>query len=249
MGVRCPTCYPKSYLKASLTYKRKLLDLREGAFDLLGPYKNKRTNVLMRHNVCGYVWEVRPSDILYPRKHRGFNNKTSGCPNCNPQKMKTTEEYEFKLNSVWGTEYIAMEPYKGSDVKILHKHSTCGEISLMSPHSLTKRGKGHKGCHYCHKFGIDYTKPSIVYYLKILDGEYYKIGITNYTVAERFSVADLNIIKTLKTWSFDTGEEARLFEKSILTEFGKFRAIDAHILTAGGNTELFIKDVMELDIE
>ena len=249
MGVRCTVCNPKDYSKATQNYKRKLLELREGYFELVGPYKNKRTNVLIKHIGCGYTWEVRPSDILHPRKRKNFDKATTGCPNCNPQKLKTSEEYGKILKDIWDDEYIAVEDYKGAETKILHKHKTCGEVSLMLPHSLTKKGKGHKGCHYCHKFGIDYTKPSIVYYLKILGGEYYKIGITNYTVEARFSLKDLKIIETLKIWSFDTGEEARLFEKGVLAEFKEFSAKNVHILTAGGNTELFIKDVLGLDNE
>ena len=44
----------------------------EGSYELIGEYKNQIEKVKVRHS-CGFIWDVRPSDILHGR---------SFCPRC-----------------------------------------------------------------------------------------------------------------------------------------------------------------------
>lgn len=46
---------------------------RIGKYELIGDYINQTTKVKLRHLDCGFIWSVRPSDMIHGR---------SGCPRC-----------------------------------------------------------------------------------------------------------------------------------------------------------------------
>ena len=76
---------------------------------------------------------------------------------------------------------------------------------------------------------------------------YWKIGITNRTVAERFSGSDLPKVKAIEVWEFDKGADALQLEQEILAEYSAdLHRGDEKPLSAG-NTELFVRDVLRLD--
>ena len=103
-----------------------------------------------------------------------------------------------------------------------------------------------QGCPSCSKTGFDNNKPGVLYYLKIFGGSYYKIGITNRTVKERFTNTDLEKIEVVKVWRYENGKDARDAETAILRDF-KYAIIDECVL-GSGNTEIFDRDVLNLDI-
>lgn len=76
-----------------------------------------------------------------------------------------------------------------------------------------------------------------------------KIGITNLSVHKRFPNADLERIRTLKTWQFDHGVDAADEEIRILREFEDDQYIGPDVLVGAGNTELFVRDVLGLEDE
>lgn len=102
-----------------------------------------------------------------------------------------------------------------------------------------------RGCPSCANYGFDDSKPAILYYLSINNGEAYKIGITNRSVEERYTAEELSNIKCLFIKNFIIGKYARLEEKKILTKFKKFKS-DKHLLKSG-NTELFTIDILEME--
>ena len=75
----------------------------------------------------------------------------------------------------------------------------------------------------------------------------YKIGVTNNTIDQRFNLKDLSIIEVLNTSDYIVGEGAYTEEQRILREFKKYRYTGPKILASNGNTELFTRDVLELD--
>ena len=88
------------------------------------------------------------------------------------------------------------------------------------------------------------------YYLRVSSpvfGELYKIGITNKSVEKRFYNYDLEKITTIKTWKFDVGGDARVFEQEILARHSGDRYTGEPVLGSNGNTELFTRDILELD--
>lgn len=99
------------------------------------------------------------------------------------------------------------------------------------------------GCPKCAGNGFDFSKPAILYYLRIDNGQAYKIGITNRTVEERFSLEELSRIEVLKILRFSSGEACYKVEQALLKMFQTARRIGPPILKSG-NTELFRRDIL-----
>ena len=105
------------------------------------------------------------------------------------------------------------------------------------------RGAGHPSrSHY----GFDSQKPAILYYLRINNGEAYKIGITGNSLVERFG-SDMQHINVVKIWEYKVGEGAYIREQEILLKYAEFKYTGDYLLKSG-NTELFFKDVLGLDV-
>jgi len=104
------------------------------------------------------------------------------------------------------------------------------------------------GCPTCGKTGFNNAGPAILYYLKVehMGHTAYKIGITNRTVAQRYNAADLAKITVLSETKYELGELARQEETSIKREFKQCQWKGVDLLT-DGNTELFDRDILELD--
>lgn len=103
------------------------------------------------------------------------------------------------------------------------------------------------GCPLCGKTGYKTSMPGTLYYLRIDSCGMYKIGITNNTVNDRFSVKELENITVLKEWEYINGQEAYDQEQKILTQFKHARYNGTPVLTSG-NTEIFTYDVLDLDV-
>lgn len=63
--------------------------LKEKYFILLSDYKNNKTKILVRCDICGYEWNVIPSTLL---------NDIAGCPKCSNKSKVTIDMFINKLN-------------------------------------------------------------------------------------------------------------------------------------------------------
>ena len=124
-GQRCPSCFgtPK---KTTEQFKKEVAEVVKGDYTVLGEYKNNKTKIRMRHEVCGYEYDVAPGNFL---------NQKARCPNCSKLKRKTTEsfskEVEVKTN---GTVSLVGE-YINASTKVRLKHS-CGYEWEVYPSSF-----------------------------------------------------------------------------------------------------------------
>ena len=197
-------------------------------YEVLGDYINNKTKILHRHKVCGYEWETRPNSII----------SGQGCPKCFGNTLKTSQDYHAELEEHF-PEYEVLESYQGNKVKILHKHKTCGYVWKIKPnHILIGRG-----CPKCASYGFDPTLPAILYYLSVKQGEAYKIGITNFSVKQRYSNKELQDIEIIEEWKFEDGQEAYNLEQIILKSY-KHLKYEGKDLLKSGNTEMFKEDIL-----
>ena len=114
----------------------------------------------------------------------------------------------------------------------------------QSPHSH-KQGDGCPSCSVC---GFNNQLEGILYYIRINKNgqEVYKIGITNYSVKQRFSVNELLHITIIKEIIYAVGSEARNMESQILKDYS-FAKYKGEPLLVNGNSELFKYDILGLD--
>lgn len=74
-GSRCLHCYG-TQKKTHEDFLLQVLDEGKREYQLLSTYKNARTNVQLRHEVCGHEYNVRPDKFLAGVR----------CPNCSSSK-------------------------------------------------------------------------------------------------------------------------------------------------------------------
>lgn len=104
-------------------------------------------------------------------------------------------------------------------------------------------------CKYCNTGGgFSFEKPGLLYYLRVnsQSGNLYKIGITNNSVKSRYRAESANFDIVSEIW-YEIGEDAYNEEQRILADYKEYKYTGEKVLTSGGNTELFVTDVLGLD--
>lgn len=141
-------------------------------------------------------------------------------------------------------DYFPMENYIDSRTPI--KHECLKDHTWKATPGSILSGSG---CPYCSRSKrFDKNKPAILYYVKISTDSniYYKIGITNKSLSQRFASDTNVIVDTLLEKQFSTGELARSEELKILNLYKKYR-VTVPGLIRRGYTELFTVDILGLD--
>ena len=78
-GSRCPFCSGKAK-KTDAEFKKEVFDLVGDEYTFLDRYVNAKTKLRVKHNKCGHIYGVRPTD---------FFSHNSRCPYCNSSKGET----------------------------------------------------------------------------------------------------------------------------------------------------------------
>lgn len=116
-----------------------------------------------------------------------------------------------------------------------------GEFTL-TPHAHLA---GKSGCPFCNPKSFDFNKSGLLYYLCIED-KYYKIGITNRSVKKRFA-GEMHKIRIIQEWEYENGYDCYQKEQEIIKTYAEYAYTDEYKPLISGNTELFTKDILELD--
>ena len=206
-------------------------------------YKNRRTLVTLYCCTCNEYFEAH----IGTYKPLGIHTSHTGCPKCakatvGVKHRSNTADFIAKAEKIHSNKYTYEKvEYTTSKDKVTITCSIHGYFEQEAKGHL----QGH-GCPSCSKRGFKVTKPGILYYLSVLGGTAYKIGITNYSVEKRFNKDDMNIIKIIKVWKFANGQECYDKEQEIIKEYSEYLYSGDNLLK-NGNSELLSKDVLLLD--
>lgn len=242
-GDGCPSCghlktVAGAVKKASSEFEGRANKIHSKKYDYTNvQYVNARTKVKI---ICPSHGEFCQS----PDAHL----KGKGCKKCaseaNTKLQRYTEdELINKFNTVHQNRYSYEKlTYLGLSKKIIITCTVHGHFESKAQHHLDGTG-----CPKCANYGFNTSIPGILYYLKISKGLAYKIGITNRSVRERFP-RDWKKIEILKEWYFEDGQMAYAKEKEIMTTYFEFKYEGPELLESG-NSELFTRDILNLDTE
>ena len=216
---------------------KKAKEVHGGLYDYsLVKYVNSLTKVKIIDPDYG-VFEQSPSSHLIGSDSPG----RSGAAISDRQRM-SQDEFVSRASKIHKGLYdYSKVNYQGYNEPVTIIDPEYGEFE-QKPSSHLK-GSGHMNRAH---FGFNINLPAILYYLKVQGGKGYKIGITNRTVAERF-VGEADKIEVIKTWYYESGKDARDREQEVLSKYKSMKYIGEHLLSSG-NTELFNKDILELDV-
>lgn len=248
-GFNCPKCGRKSVSKKMVhSIERFLEDAKKSHGEKYDysqvEYKNALSKIKIICPMHGAFYQTPASHV------RGV-----ACSKCSDliaadKRRLSTQEFIARSRLVHGDKY----DYSRADYITSH-----GKVEIICPEhgsfwqSPATHTMGNKaGCPGCAVSGFDQTKPALLYYLAVVTDSnetLYKIGITNLTVHKRFPSVDLARIRVIKTWSYELGSQAAKREVEILREFSDDLYTGIDVLFGAGNTELFVRDVLALDIE
>jgi len=231
-GQGCPCCGRiKNYVTITKTLEEFLSQAKSihgNKYDYsLVTYVNTETKVAIicpEHGVF----------LKYPKYHiRG-----SGCVKCIGLAKKTLKEFIDQSKLVHGNKYdYSLAEYKSNRDKLLIVCPIHGEF-WQSPSNHVKG----IGCPSCASHGFNPDLPAVLYLLlfqKSID-VFWKIGITNRTIEERFGV-DFRFVVERYEWYFEKGSNALDVEQQTLRKFKCYKAKKLLFdrLSLGGETECF----------
>lgn len=145
-GNRCRKCVSKEKAKKRRKTHEQFLEefysLDNNDYDILSEYKGTKSNIKVKHKLCGTEYYSR-ADVLL----RG-----SKCKNCLNQKMskdntKTTKQYYKEVNEATRGEYELLSTYTNVNTKVKIKHNVCGHEYEVFPY-MFKRGRRCPKCNY-----------------------------------------------------------------------------------------------------
>ena len=242
MGQGCPFCSNENtgskLTKGLELFLKEANRLHNNKYTYVeSTYKSSKEKVTIICPIHG-VFEQTPDKHI---------NRGAGCQACAKElttlsKTKTVEEFITDALLVHGNVYsYAKVNYVNSRTNVIITCPEHGDFEQAPSNHLAG-----KGCKHCAAGGgFDSQKAGTLYYLSIDNGAYYKIGITNRTVDERFTKEELCRIKVIKLWEYPIGFDARMQERRIL-ELHKDCIVTSQVLKSG-NTEIFNRDVLGLD--
>lgn len=134
MGIRCPQCSGRQKLTTDVFIARVKNQVGE-EYSVIGEYTNLKTKITMKHNVCGCIYDVTPSNFL----------EGHGCPDCYKTIPYTTSSFIDKVDELVGDKYTVLGEYVDSDTKIRIKHNICGYEYDVRP-SMFIRGNRCPQC-------------------------------------------------------------------------------------------------------
>lgn len=192
--------------------------------------------------------------ILICKDHGKFTQSAKnhldghGCAKCSNNVRFTNDEFIKKAIEIHGNKY---------DYSLVNyiNNSTLVKIICKEHGIFEQRPADHlynQGCSGCVVTGFNTNTPSIIYYIKFTKDEncLYKIGITNSTAKRRLvTMAVYSGWKStiIREFHFKNGRQAFEYEQMCHTKFKEFQYLGENIMD-NGNTELFTKDVLELDV-
>ena len=179
--------------------------------------------------------------------------KGESCPKCayvSKRRFKTSLEFKTFILEYYSQQSITFDKLQYWDEAT--EYCTNVTLTCLKHGDFTRRITDFKTtegcCPSCSTNGFNPSDPAILYYLSINDGQAYKIGITNRTLDERFSLSELISIRMLSATQYSVGADAYAEEQRILKEYKMYKYNGPNLLKSG-NTELFSKDVLNLEQE
>lgn len=126
-GTRCHKCMKEKQFKAltrtTAEFKQMIYDIYGDEYTILGNYVRNHTPILVRHNICGRVFKVIPSDLL----------RNQHCRYCIGNVRSNIVEFKQKVKNLVGDEYTVLGKYINASTPVLMRHNTCMNEFKITP--------------------------------------------------------------------------------------------------------------------
>lgn len=185
---------------------------------------------------CKHIWEAAISSVT---------SHGTTCPKCAGRMMLSKKIVNERLRKNKRDVRMVGE-YVSSRKNSFFNCLVCDNKWLATPVNVVNN---ETDCPSCSVTGFKINKSAILYYLRIdhRNKIYYKVGVTNRTVQERFCSSELEKITILKTWNHKKGKTSLKKEQITLKKYSKYRYAGRAKILKSGTTEIFTKDVLNLN--
>ncbi|NFB57097.1 hypothetical protein EXM89_12090 [Clostridium botulinum] len=137
-GTRCPNCNIKKHSdkrrKSPEQFEKEVYDLVGDEYTLMSSYIDSKSKVLIKHNICGYEYMIKPGNFI---------NLGRRCPICAKKsygayKKLSKGEFINRILQATGNEYTLIGNYVDTTTKVLMKHNKCGNEWEITPKNFLK---------------------------------------------------------------------------------------------------------------
>lgn len=127
-------------------FLKRIQKIHGDKFRILTNYQDSRIKVQVECRKCNNIWWTRPRTLL----------SGSNCPKCSIRERKKPEyrntkktdvEFKREVQAMWGEEYVFLDNYVTSVVKLRCRHNKCGTVWKVTPTSFLHNKSG--GCPKC----------------------------------------------------------------------------------------------------
>lgn len=94
-------------------------------YTVLSQYTSGHNKVLIRHNDCGYEWNVDPWNMM--------KGQIKNCPFCSNKWKRNTEDFKKEVFNLYGDEYEVVGEYQSTNKPLLMRHKVCGKTFERIP--------------------------------------------------------------------------------------------------------------------
>lgn len=166
----CPYCVQKTKtqqkaIKIYRTIIQKSQYKRE--YSIIKPYINNYTSMKLRHNKCGYEFNIMPKSII--------NNKLS-CGKCSHRIKLTTNDFKKRIQQVVGNEYTVLSEYQGANEKVRIKHNKCNYAYYTTPSKFLNCKRRCPKCAVQKKHDLFVKKDFVQKFYSLVGNEYTLLG-------------------------------------------------------------------------
>lgn len=123
--------------KTQKEFVKEVFEKVGNEYTVLGEYKGSKNKILIKHNKCGYEYEVNPSNFIWGKR----------CPKCAGRIKMDQREFTERIFNLVKNEYSVVGKYLNPNTKVKIKHNECGHIFEMLPYSFLQ-GQRCPNCRY-----------------------------------------------------------------------------------------------------
>lgn len=106
-------------------FVRRVSEVNGDKYTVLSSYTKGHNKVLIRHNACGYEWNVDPWNVM--------KGQIKSCPYCSNKWKRSTEDFKKEVFERFGDEYEVVGEYISTNKPLLIKHKRCGKCFMRIP--------------------------------------------------------------------------------------------------------------------
>ena len=144
-------------------FRQDIFELGNGEYTLLSDeYVNNKTKIKLRHEVCGFEYDIKPNYFINGNR----------CPFCAGKVRKDTDYFKNEVAELVGDEYEVIDEYINTHTKIRFKHN-CGNVFKMSPHNFLEGQRCPKCQHRSYAKTTDEFRQEL---FDLVGDEYELIG-------------------------------------------------------------------------